>query len=329
MKCNFSCIFLVTFLFLHEKVTLVTCSKGDSSWIFQRCLSGCLHKNCTNMKVFASRQPLSLKITGWHCEDECKYTCMWYTVDAYQKDSQQIPQFYGKWPFVRFFGIQEPASAIFSLFNALTHMMIFKFRARVPSVAPMYYVWHSMAVISAHAWFWSLAFHTRDTAFTEMMDYFCAFSLILYNLFLFFCRVVGTQHYIFLSALFIGLLSFCVRHFYYMAYVKFDYTYNVYICSCIGFLQSMFWGVWCYIKRREQYYVWKCVVVLCLTNVLLCLELGDFPPLLWIVDAHALWHLGTVPLCILWYSFLIDDTLYLLKKTKLQGIIIPNPMETS
>jgi hypothetical protein len=34
----------------------------------------------------------------------------------------------------------------------------------------------------------------------------------------------------------------------------------------------------------------------------MALELLDFPPFLWILDAHALWHLTTVPLIPLWYS---------------------------
>lgn len=31
------------------------------------------------------------------------------------------------------------------------------------------------------------------------------------------------------------------------------------------------------------------------------LELLDFPPLFWVLDAHALWHISTVPLNILFY----------------------------
>ena len=36
-------------------------------------------------------------------------------------------------------------------------------------------------------------------------------------------------------------------------------------------------------------------------QLLSSLELGDFPPLLWMLDAHALWHAGTAPLSLLWY----------------------------
>ncbi|CEH19399.1 Predicted membrane protein [Ceraceosorus bombacis] len=37
------------------------------------------------------------------------------------------------------------------------------------------------------------------------------------------------------------------------------------------------------------------------------LELLDFPPILRALDAHALWHLATVPLASMWYKWLIDD----------------------
>lgn len=37
------------------------------------------------------------------------------------------------------------------------------------------------------------------------------------------------------------------------------------------------------------------------------LELFDFPPLMRALDAHALWHLATVPIASMWYDWLIDD----------------------
>lgn len=44
----------------------------------------------------SNAQGLSESLLRWSCEDECKYTCMWTTVDAFQKDGLSIPQFYGK-----------------------------------------------------------------------------------------------------------------------------------------------------------------------------------------------------------------------------------------
>lgn len=34
-----------------------------------------------------------------------------------------------------------------------------------------------------NAWFWSTAFHSRDIPITEFMDYFGAFSIVLYSLY--------------------------------------------------------------------------------------------------------------------------------------------------
>jgi hypothetical protein len=43
--------------------------------------------------------------------------------------------------------------------------------------------------------------------------------------------------------------------------------------------------------------------------VAMSLELLDFPPLLQAVDAHALWHLSTVPIAYLYYRFQREDAL--------------------
>jgi hypothetical protein len=37
------------------------------------------------------------------------------------------------------------------------------------------------------------------------------------------------------------------------------------------------------------------------------LELLDFPPWKGMIDAHSLWHLGTVLPTVLWYNFLVRD----------------------
>lgn len=53
-----------------------------------------------------------------------------------------------QWPFVRVFGIQEPASVIFSVLNGLCHLGVLSYRKAVPSSTPLYYVWHVVAFVS-------------------------------------------------------------------------------------------------------------------------------------------------------------------------------------
>ncbi|KAF6766999.1 Per1-like protein [Kalmanozyma brasiliensis GHG001] len=53
-------------------------------------------------------------------------------------------------------------------------------------------------------------------------------------------------------------------------------------------------------RRRLQ-------LILGLMSASVLLELLDFPPILRILDAHALWHLATVPITKMWYDWLVND----------------------
>ena len=56
----------------------------------------------------------------------------------------RVPQFHGKWPFLRLWGLQEPLSVLASLANLATNScMVLWFVKRVPSTAPMYWVGHT------------------------------------------------------------------------------------------------------------------------------------------------------------------------------------------
>ena len=41
-------------------------------------------------------QPIPQRWFYWSCIDDCKYSCMWDTVEAFNKDGSPVPQFYGK-----------------------------------------------------------------------------------------------------------------------------------------------------------------------------------------------------------------------------------------
>lgn len=163
-------------------------SAGDRSQHFVNCMKACLHSNCTsgmahllafschllndrfwccaciNDAMTDARHDLSADNLGfqdhikpeffnevfmWSCEDECGYNCMWRTTYAFLGRDWNVPQFYGKWPFKRFLGIQEPASVLFSYLNLLVHWrMIRKFRRECRSDSPMYYVWHVFCAVN-------------------------------------------------------------------------------------------------------------------------------------------------------------------------------------
>lgn len=68
-----------------------------------------------------------------------------------------------------------------------------------------------------------------------------------------------------------------------------------------GLLNLAWWLRWCLRNRPRLPHVWKCAAVVLLLQALALLELLDFPPLFWVLDAHALWHIGTIPLNVLFY----------------------------
>lgn len=76
---------------------------------------------------------------------------MWRTTNAFIMRNWPVPQFYGKWPFERFLGMQEPASVVFSIVNFLSHWwMIRQFRKEVRKDSPMYHVWHVFCAVKVN-----------------------------------------------------------------------------------------------------------------------------------------------------------------------------------
>lgn len=293
-------------------------SVGDRSPFYQKCIERCRIVNCTDdgqNYVGFNKQPIYLKILAWSCLDDCKYNCMWDTVDEFQQRGWKTPQFHGKWPFIRLLGIQEPASVVFSLLNLYIHFeMIQKFHREVRPDSPLYWLWFMYCMICCHAWLWSSIFHARDFPLTELLDYSCAFSIVLVNCYVMLVRVFRyfLPRFI-LIIMSVFFLAFFANHAAYLSSGKFDYAYNMQLNILVGTFTAICWFIWSVIKRFKQPYVWKCAMYVALTGLVLLLEVVDRPPIFYVFDYHSLWHLTTAPLVFLIYSFAIDDCKYLRK----------------
>lgn len=176
-------------LLLLVIATTAYASSGDRSDVFQRCLDKCVRQSCTatdtdgrrirsdssstsnhpgspGSPVRAQQQqpamPLALRLTRWTCADNCKYTCMHTLTDLALESGVRMEQFYGKWPFWRVAGMQEPASVAFSVANLLMHVLGADWLRRgvrpAHPMRPFYLTW---AYLSVNAWVWSAVFHTR------------------------------------------------------------------------------------------------------------------------------------------------------------------------
>ncbi|CAG2160189.1 unnamed protein product [Oppiella nova] len=292
-------------------------------------MNTCFETNCSTgdaVDQFRARQPSYMAWIGWDCHQECEHQCQWQTVNHLMvtgDNSTRLPQFYGKWTFFRFYGIEEPASVLFSFLNLLSNIYGWNQYRKAIKSDPYFSVWTLQALLAINAWFWSTIFHTRQSSVTEKFDYFSAYSVVIYSLFALtvrFLDYLNISSKALLTQIGIGMpfLAFFTYHIHYLFYIHFDYGYNMKVNVCTGILSSTGWLLWCYLNRHKGRHIWKCVFSIFLLNFLLLLEVYDFPPIAFIFDAHSLWHLGTVPLPVLWFSFLSDEANHSDMKSKLK-----------
>ncbi|KAI0823910.1 Per1-like protein [Trametes gibbosa] len=328
-KLVVSCLLLLTTL-----TTPIVASSGDNAEEFRGCVSLCQSRTCNNLPSEAL--PLALQLTGWTCADNCKYECMHLITDRAIQHHERVQQYFGKWPFWRFAGMQEPASVLFSALNFAAHVAgVRKLRARVPEGHPMKKYYLLFAFISMNAWVWSSVFHTRDLPTTEKLDYFSAALAILYALYYTVIRLfhlypaehspLGYNHSAATVTTRVALTIACtwafLVHVTYLTFLpRFDYSYNMVFNLTIGMAHNLLWVCYSlpsrlsFIRRfrdRPRSYrptfATKPALFVLLTTAATFLEVFDFPAWGRIIDAHSLWHLATVPIAVLWYDFLVQD----------------------
>lgn len=165
-------------------------------------------------------------------------------------------------------------------------------------------LWTAYFALSANSWAWSAVFHSRDTRLTEMGDYFSAGALLAFSALMPIARFLGPSSLASRAAA-AGLLFGLLRHFHYMAFVLFDYGWNMKVCVGLGVAQSILW-VWFTQARRHPRRARILALVVGMHAASL-LELLDFPPLGGWLDAHALWHAATLIPTVWWYDFAAAD----------------------
>jgi len=287
-------------------------SWGDQSPVYKKCLQECQSGRCqgTSLEAWAVSQAFLEKAIGWTCGQDCSYSCMWRTVEVYGQHGR-VPQFHGKWPFLRLGGMQEPASVIASLLNLVTNIyMVIWFTKRVSNQAAMYWVWVGYGLTAVNAWIMSSVFHTMDTPVTEMADYFSALTTVLASFLAFNLRITATSSSPVRLAIVTAFVAFFAHHVFHMATVHFDYGYNMKVNVASGGLNCISWLAWFFLHRRDGPHILYGVGAVLLVASSVALELLDFPPIYWIVDSHAIWHFATVPLPLLWFRFAAADALF-------------------
>ncbi|PPQ71700.1 hypothetical protein CVT24_007897 [Panaeolus cyanescens] len=321
---------LAVFALVHFSIA----SSGDRAFEFNQCITRCNLQKCLDGQVELSP---ALRLTQWTCLDDCKYKCMHEITDKAVELGERVHQYYGKWPFWRFAGMQEPASVLFSLFNLWAHAKgAAKLRRRVSVFHPMRHYYLVWSWLSINAWVWSSVFHTRDLPLTEKLDYFSAALAIIYALYFTLIRLfrlyptsgrtrltlsTRSSDSIARRILSIVITLIYLGHVSYLSLLpRFDYTYNMAFNLTIGMSHNILWLLYSlpfaifrrFSSQPRSYrpgFVYKAGVFVLLTTCATALELFDFPAWRRIIDAHSLWHLATAPIALCWYDFLAEDSL--------------------
>ncbi|KAI3918659.1 hypothetical protein MKX01_041979 [Papaver californicum] len=327
-------------------IQVVDASPGDSDPLYKTCVeqcknTGCVGENCFQHCRFSSdgasadgkwymQEPLYLRWKQWDCQSDCRYHCMLDREKERENLGSAPVKYHGKWPFKRVFGIQEPVSVAFSAFNLAMQfhgwlsfflLLCYKLPVRPETRKPYYEfsgLWHMYGLLAMNSWFWSAVFHSRDVDLTEKIDYSSAVALLGFSLILALLRTFNVRNEASRVMISAPLLAFVTTHILYLNFYQLDYGWNMEVCVVMGVTQLLLWAVWAGVTCHPSR--WKLWVVVVGGGLAMLLEIYDFPPYMGFVDAHALWHLTTIPLTYLWWSFIKDDaefrTSELVKKVK-------------
>ncbi|KAK3393607.1 Per1-like-domain-containing protein [Podospora didyma] len=293
-----------------------TASVGDRLPEFGECVQICERENCGPDAEHLTPIPLLHRLLLWTCPAECDYTCQ-HIITARRlaaNPPQPVVQFHGKWPFRRVLGLQEPFSVVFSIGNFVAHYngLRNKVLAHIPASYPLRRFYVILAWVNMATWFFSTVFHTRDFAFTEQLDYFAAGASVLYGLYYTTVRIFRLDRpsrYRALRTWTLVCAALYMAHVSYLRFWRWDYGYNMAANVAAGAVQNAMWSWFSFSKYRSSrraWAVWPGIVVAWVL-MSMSLELLDFPPIWGSIDAHSLWHLGTIAPTVLWYNFLVRD----------------------
>lgn len=244
----------------------------------------------------------------------------------FRNELSPVHQYHGKWPFYRFLGIQEPFSVLFSYLNFLAHSWgILQVRERIPASYTLRPWYIAFAYFGMASWIASMIFHTRDFTLTERVDYFGAGASVLYGLYFAPVRIfrldeeMGAKSS---KATLVRLwtlvcVSAYLAHISYLSFWSWDYTYNMAANIAVGIMQNVLWSTFAwrrYSKSGRLWQAWPGMIVAWIVFAM-SLEILDFVPIGLMVDAHSLWHLGTVGPTIWWYRYVSYPMVYSLVLT--------------
>jgi hypothetical protein len=263
----------------------------------------------------------------WADEELCEYNCMTKITELRTENGFSVLKYYGHWPFKRYLGFEEPASALFSLFNAFPHFHFLVKMIKTNYKNKTKYFMHSWlvlyAILAINTWMSSAIYHAKKTSFSTLYDYLSAVIFLSHGLFLSIRRLIGIvnhQHqimsFIIYGIILILLVFRCTK----MIRGEISYDQHMQLCIYIVIFTCIIWIYSILFTMKQdptihmksifdsnKFYCFICQFGFILAS---CFELFDFPPYFKLFDAHSIWHFATIPLGYLWYTFWEKDEEY-------------------
>lgn len=323
---------VVCIVLLLVKFQTVTSSSGDIDFYYQECVDSCAKASCpetpipfslfkgiwnaqTPLSNHSERYPpLSFSLVPWDCEETCSYDCMSQITVKRAKYALGPLKYYGHWPFKRWFGLEEPASSLFSVLNIIPHAVFLKFY--LPTYfarSPMRRYLTLYAIVAINAWLASMLYHAKKVPATTTYDLASAITLISVGLLLALRKLFAKINLRVVTTVGNGLTFFLLYRLYRMI-ISQDVSFDEHMQTCMIMIvvTTVCWVLWILlpffsIQKFPGRQHWLCLLVQIWFVAAAMLEVFDFPPYWAAFDAHALWHAATIPLGFLWYYFWYAD----------------------
>lgn len=196
------------------------------------------------------------------------------------------------------------------------------------------------ALVGCNCWIASFVYHSKKTAWATNYDLISALCILVFELFMCLRRTIWGNRYIgakvdvdesqiestvrswwsytSIGTLFAVMLCCCALRAHYMLRGAVSFSSHMQLCIGIVATSTVVWITWVVggvissgtngtVKQHRLGHRWLCLSCQLGMIAASALEIFDFPPLCGLFDAHSLWHLATVPLGFMWYSFWESD----------------------
>ena len=192
-------------------------------------------------------------------------------------------------------------------------------------------------VVALTAWVSSAFFHAKKTPHSTLVDYCTALVFLAYGLWLTLRRALGPRaHGGVVAGLLGGGAALVAWRLDCMRRGRVSYDEHMHLCIAIAVATIALWAAWiaaggggggggggnkrpptCLPFPLNRFRCLACQVAFAAASLL---ELFDFPPLWGCLDAHSLWHLATIPLGFVWYTFWAQDSANLLALQRAEAV---------